>query len=146
VTPNVATLEAVYEAINRADVAAILSLQADDVEWQGPAAFPDLAGPHRGHEGVRDYARHVSDAWQEFTVHPERFFDLGEQVLVLTRERGRGRLSGIEVQSQPTAHLWTLRDGVVVRFQVFWNREEGLRACLKPIGRLRRRIPPGEPA
>jgi ketosteroid isomerase-like protein len=49
-------------------------------------------------------------------------------VLVLTRERGRGRLSGVEVQSQPTAHLWTLRDGVVTRFEVFWEREEGLRA------------------
>ena len=125
---NVATLEAVYEAINRADVGAILEVQAEDVEWRGPAAFPDLAGPHRGHDGVRAYAKHVSDAWREFTVHAERFIDFGEQVLVLTRERGRGRLSGIEVQSQPTAHLWTLRDGVVKHFQVFWNREDGLRA------------------
>jgi ketosteroid isomerase-like protein len=89
----------------------------------------------------------VSDAWQEFTVQAERFIDFGERVLVLTRERGRGRLSGIEVQSQPTAHLWTLRNGVVVRFQVFWNREDGLRATgLRNIGRLRRRIPPGGPA
>lgn len=125
---NVAILEAVYDAINRADVASILSLQADDVEWRGPAAFPDLAGPHRGHDGVRAYAEHVSAAWREFTVHAERFIDFGERVLVLTRERGRGRLSGVEVQSQPTAHLWTLRDGQVVRFQVFWEREEGLRA------------------
>ena len=127
------TLEAVYDAINRADVPAILSLQADDVEWRGPSAFPDLAGPHRGHDGVRAYTRHVSEAWKEFTVRAERFFDLGERVLVLTRERGRGRSSGIEVQSQPTAHLWTLRDGVVVRFEVFWEREEGLRAAgVKP--------------
>jgi ketosteroid isomerase-like protein len=129
VSANVATLEAVYDAINRADVPAILSLQADDVEWRGPSAFPDLAGPHRGHDGVRAYTRHVSEAWKEFTVRAERFLDLGERVLVLTRERGRGRLSGIEVQSQPTAHLWTLRDGVVVRFQVFWDRDEGLRAA-----------------
>ncbi len=125
---NVATLEAVYDAINRADVAAILNLQAEDVEWRGPEAFPDLAGPHRGHDGVRTYAQHVSDAWQEFTVRAEQFLDFGERVLVLTRERGRGRLSGVEVQSQPTAHLWTLRDGYVVGFQVFWEREEGLRA------------------
>ena len=126
---DVTTLETLYAAINRADVEGILSLQAADVEWRGPADFPDLAGPHRGHEGVRAYARHVSDAWEEFTVRAERFLDLGERVLVLTRERGRGRLSGIEVQSQPTAHLWTLRNGEVVRFQVFWNREEGLVAA-----------------
>jgi ketosteroid isomerase-like protein len=125
---NVTILQAVYAAINRADVGGILSLQADDVEWRGPSAFPDLAGPHRGHEGVRAYAEHVSDAWREFTILAERFIDFGEQVLVLTRERGRGRLSGVEVRSQPTAHLWTLRDGQVVRFQVFWEREDGLRA------------------
>jgi uncharacterized protein len=129
VDQNVATLETLYDAINRADMHAILSLQADDVEWRGPIAFPDLAGPHHGHEGVRTYAERVSDAWQEFTVDAERFVELGDRVLVLTRERGRGRISGIEVQSQPTAHLWTLRDGRVVRFQVFWDREEGLRAA-----------------
>jgi ketosteroid isomerase-like protein len=130
---DVATLESVYEAINQADIEGILRVQSEDVEWHGPPAFPDLAGPHRGHEGVRAYAANVADAWQEFTVRAERFFDLGERVLVLTRERGRGRSSGIEVQSQPTAHLWTLRDGVVVRFEVFWEREEGLRAAgVKP--------------
>src|SRR4029453_10335682 len=125
VNGDVATLETLYEAINRADLDAILSLQAEDVEWHGPETFPDLVGPHRGHQGVRAYAARVSDAWEEFTVRAERFLDLGNQVLVLTREQGRGRASGIEVQSHPTAHLWTLRDGVVVRFQVFWEREEG---------------------
>jgi ketosteroid isomerase-like protein len=129
VSGNVATLETLYEAINRADLEGILRIQSEDVEWHGPEAFPDLAVPHRGHEGVRAYAGRIADAWEEFSVRAERFLDLGEHVLVLTRERGRGRSSGIEVQSQPTAHLWTLRDGFVVRFQVFWEREEGLRAA-----------------
>jgi len=129
VNENVATLESLYEAINRADVDAILRLQADDVEWHGPQPFPDLAGPHRGHAGVRAYAARISDAWEEFSIHAERFVELGDRVLVLTKERGRGRRSGIEVQSQPTAHLWTLHEGIVVRFQVFWDRDEGLRAA-----------------
>jgi ketosteroid isomerase-like protein len=127
VNENVATLETLYEAINHADVDGILRLQADDVEWHGPQPFPDLAGPHHGHDGVRAYAARISDAWKEFSIHAERFVEVGNRVLVLTRERGLGRRSGIEVQSRPTAHLWTLHDGVVVRFQVFWDREEGLR-------------------
>jgi ketosteroid isomerase-like protein len=138
VDENVATLEALYDAINRADLEAILSLQAEDVEWHGPQTFPDLLGPHRGHDGVRAYAGSITDAWQEFTVRPERFFDLGDRVLVLTRERGRGRASGIEVQSRPTAHLWTMRDGRVVRFEVYWDREEGLRAAGIRLRRARR--------
>jgi ketosteroid isomerase-like protein len=132
-TGNVATLEAVYAAINRSDVEGILRLQAEDVEWRGPLPFPDLSGTHHGHDGVRAYAKRIHDAWEEFSVIPERFLDLGDRVLVLTRERGRGRRSGIEVHSQPTAHLWTLRNGVVVSFEVFWEREEGLQAVgVKP--------------
>jgi ketosteroid isomerase-like protein len=138
---NVATLEALYAAINRADLDAILRLQAEDVEWHGPQVFPDLAGPHRGHDGVRAYAGSITDAWQEFSVRPERFLDLGDRVLVLTREHGRGRASGIEVQSRPTAHLWTLRDGAVVRFEVFWEREEGFRAVGVRPPRARRDRP-----
>jgi ketosteroid isomerase-like protein len=126
---NVTTLEAVYEAINRADLDTILSLQSEDVEWCGPQVFPDIAGPHHGHDGVRAYAARISDAWEDFSIRPERFLELGDRVLVLTRERGRGRASQIEVQSRPTAHLWTLEDGYVVRFEVFWEREEGLRAA-----------------
>ena len=124
---DVVTLERLYEAINRSDLEGILRVQSEDVEWHGPRIFPDLAGPHRGHDGIRAYTRRVMDAWSEFSVIPEKFVDLGERVLVLTRERGRGRASGIEVQSRPTAHLWTLRDGIVVRFQVFWDREDALR-------------------
>jgi ketosteroid isomerase-like protein len=127
VSENLATLEALYDAINRSDLDAILRLQAEDVEWCGPQVFPDIAGPHHGHDGVRAYAERISDAWEDFTIEPEGFFELGDRVLVLTQERGRGRLSKIEVESRPTAHLWTLSDGYVVRFEVFWDREEGLR-------------------
>lgn len=134
---NVATLEALYDAINRSDLEAILSLQAEDVEWCGPQVFPDIAGPHRGHAGVRVYAERISDAWEDFSIRAERFVELGDRVLVLTRERGRGRMSKIEVQSRPTAHLWTLEDGYVVRFQVFWDREEGLRAAGVSLGPAR---------
>jgi len=142
VNGDVVTLERLYEAINRADMDGILRVQARDVEWHGPPVFPDLAGPHRGHDGIRAYARRIMDAWSEFSVIPEGFFDLGERVLVLTRERGRGRASGIEVQSRPTAHLWTLSDGFVVRFQVFWDREEGLREAGVPTPRPGRRARP----
>ena len=120
-------LACLYEAMNRGDVESIVRIQAPDVVWQG--AFADLAEPHHGHAGVRAYARRVTEAWDEFTVEPERFIDLGDRVLVLAREHGRGRYSGAEVQSHQTAHVWTLRDGEIVRFQVYWDREEGLRAA-----------------
>jgi ketosteroid isomerase-like protein len=129
VSPDVDILRSLYAAINRGDLAGILRLQADDVEWLGPSVFPDLDEPHHGHAGVRTYAARVTEAWDRFRITTERFIELGEEVLVLTREQGRGRGSGVPVQSRGTAHLWKLRDGKVVRFQVYWDREEGLRAA-----------------
>ena len=121
------TLRTVYDAMNRGDVDSILRVQAADVVWRG--GFADLTEPHRGHAGVRTFARRLNEAWDDFGIVPERFIDLGGRVLVLARERGRGRYSGAEVRSHQTAHVWTLRDGEVVHFQVYWDREEGIRAA-----------------
>lgn len=61
---------------------------------------------------------------------PEEFIDAGaDQVLVFSREGGRGRGSGAEVESHPTAHLWTIRDGRAVRMQSYWERADALEAA-----------------
>ena len=61
---------------------------------------------------------------------PEEFIDAGDdQVLVFSREGGRGRGSGAEVMTQPTAHLWTIRNGRAVRMQSYWERTEALEAA-----------------
>jgi ketosteroid isomerase-like protein len=60
---------------------------------------------------------------------PERFIDAGhDRVLVFSREGGRGKESGAEVQTHLTAHLWTLRDGKAIRMQSYWERAEALEA------------------
>jgi hypothetical protein len=125
---NVDVVREIYEAINDGDLDGILAHMDPNVEWRGPSAFPDLAEPHHGHDGVRAYAARVSQSFEDFSVTPEEIRDLGERVLVLTREHGRGKGSGAEVRSQPTAHVWTLRDGAVVSFRVYWEREDAFEA------------------
>ncbi len=51
----------------------------------------------------------------------------GGRVLVLSTERGVGRGSGIVLEHHPAA-IWTVRDGLVTRFQAFGDRAEALRA------------------
>ncbi len=101
-----------------------------DIDWRGPRQFPDLAEPHYGHEGVRDYIAKIYEALDDYRMVPEEFIDAGDdQVLVFSREGGRGRGSGAEVYSQPTAHLWTMRDGKAIRMQSYWEREDALEAA-----------------
>ena len=76
------------------------------------------------YENVELVRRGCYDAFAERGV-----FKYGaDQVLVFSREGGRGRGSGAEVVTQPTAHLWTIRDGKAIRMQSYWERSEALEA------------------
>jgi ketosteroid isomerase-like protein len=100
-----------------------------EIEWLGPREFPDLAEPHYGHDGVRRYLDKLSEAIEDYRMVPEEFIDAGaDQVLVFSREGGRGRGSGAEVQTHPTAHLWRLRNGKAIRMQSYWERSDALEA------------------
>jgi ketosteroid isomerase-like protein len=100
-----------------------------EIEWNGPREFPDLAEPHYGYDGVARYLREITDVLDDYRMVPERFVDAGEdRVLVFSREGGRGKESGAEVQTHLTAHLWTLRDGKAIRMQSYWERADALDA------------------
>jgi ketosteroid isomerase-like protein len=100
------------------------------IEWHGPREFPDLAEPHYGHEGVARYLDKVNEVFDDYRMVPEEFIDAGEdQVLVFSREGGRGKGSGAKVQTNPTAHLWTLQDGKAIRMKSYWQRSEALEAA-----------------
>jgi ketosteroid isomerase-like protein len=103
-----------YEALAKGRIA--FELLDPEIEWRGPREFPDLAEPDHGHEGVERYIAQLSEVFNDYRMVAEGFIDAGDdQVLVFTREAGRGRGSGIELQTNPTGHLWTLRDGKAIR-------------------------------
>ena len=101
-----------------------------EIEWRGPREFPDLAQPHYGHEGVRRYIETLFEVLDDYRMAPEEFIDAGaDQVLVFSREGGRGKGSGAEVITQPTAHLWTIRGAKAIRMHSYWERSDALEAA-----------------
>jgi ketosteroid isomerase-like protein len=101
-----------------------------EIQWRGPRQFPDLAAPRYGHDGVREYIAKLNEAFDDYRMVAEEFIDLGnDRVLVFAREGGRGKGSGLEVQTNPTAHLYTLRNGKAIRMQSYWERAEALEAA-----------------
>ncbi|MFL5867016.1 MAG: nuclear transport factor 2 family protein, partial [Thermoleophilaceae bacterium] len=84
---------------------------------------------HYGYEGVASYVAKIAEAIDDYRMAPERFIDVSDnRVLVFSREGGRGKGSGAEVQTHSTAHLWTLRNGRAVRMQSYWERADALEA------------------
>ena len=82
---------------------------------------------YEGYEGVMRWRADVSDVWESYRSEPEEFFDGDEVVVVFTRERGRAKGSGIEVDQHPTALLCRLRGGRVSEIRLYHDRGRALR-------------------
>jgi|1185.fasta_scaffold405579_2 ketosteroid isomerase-like protein len=82
--------------------------------------------------GVGDVAATLGgwlSAWERpLVIEADELIPAGTRILALVRWRGRGKGSGVEMESEG-AHLWTFRDGLAVRFDVYRDRDEA-RAAL----------------
>jgi ketosteroid isomerase-like protein len=69
---------------------------------------------------MRDWLR----AWERpIKIEPEEFIQSGDRILVMIRWSGRGKGSGAQIDAEG-AHLWTFRDGLVVDYGVYRDRDE----------------------
>jgi uncharacterized protein len=125
---NVEVVQTASEAINNGDDERLLGLTASDIEIEASDLLLDQ-GTFRGHDGAREYAESLREVWgNSLRIHAEDFIEHRDCVVVMARTSARGKTSGAEVEI-PLAHIWTIRAGEVVRFQVFGSREEALEAA-----------------
>jgi ketosteroid isomerase-like protein len=76
------------------------------------------------YEGFVDVMRNWLSAWERpFTVEVDELIGSGDRILALIRWKGRGKGSGAEMEATG-AHLWTFRDGLVVHYAVYRDRDE----------------------
>jgi ketosteroid isomerase-like protein len=108
-------VEGAYDAFRQGDIDTILSVMSDDVEWHVPTVLPQGMDV-RGRDGVGQFLARLSELWDDFQVEVEDFLMSDERlaVMVLTR----GKLEGDDA-SYRAVHVWTVRDGVVVRFHEY---------------------------
>jgi len=100
-------------AITSGDVDAAFEVCHPDIEFLSVLAV----GGQRyvGHDGIRQYFEDFASAWSEWRaeVHSVEPLDDGRMEIVMTMHfRGKG--SGAML-SERTAHVWTLRDGRLLR-------------------------------
>ena len=115
-----------YAAFARKDYDAVLELADAEVEYE----FADSLAHDsicRGRAEVHQLWRQLDEIFVEWESRPDEFLDLGDHVLVLARESGVGRASGLRFD-QKLGHLLSFEDGRIVRFQVFGSWKRALRA------------------
>jgi ketosteroid isomerase-like protein len=124
------TLRAGYEAWNRRDFEALAAFLANDTEIVPVSELPDMA-PFTGRPQAERFWESLVATWETFIFTPVAFEPHGDQLLVEVRVNAKARGSGIELEEQ-MAHLYTLRDGEVVRLQAFTSTEEARESLAYP--------------
>jgi len=124
---QIAVAKRPYAARNRGQVDAVLAECDPDVEWHPHLAT--LGGkPIFGHAGVREYMASLTEDWEYFHHEPEEFFGVGDNVVAFVHTSARGKSSGIELDV-PVGHVFSFRDGRVLRFVTYLDRSEAMRAA-----------------
>jgi ketosteroid isomerase-like protein len=83
---------------------------------------------YQGLEGAREFMRDWLDAWEDWQLEVEALHDVGDKVVAIVRQRGRSKSTGLEV-NMSFAQVFTLKNGLVTRMQMYAEPAEGLRAA-----------------
>ena len=114
-------VQQIYAAFGRRDVPAILSMVADDVDWEFVGS-PGLAyaGRRRNRAEVADFfaAIPVTDDIQVF--EPREFIEAGDHVTVLGWEKSTALDTGKAFETE-WVHVFTVKEGKVTRWRGLFN-------------------------
>jgi ketosteroid isomerase-like protein len=124
---NVEIIRGGFEALSEGGVDALMPLIHPEFEMTTPANLAAEPDTYRGPEGVRRYFDSFYDAMDEVRFEPGKLREAGERVIAQSTLIARGRATGIEAKQQVVL-VWTLRDELVIRVEVFATLEEALEA------------------
>jgi len=104
-----------YEAFNQGDVQGATQDWADDFVWQGSNSteLPG-GGEHTGKDQALNALQQAVEAWDEFKLSADEFFEDGDTVVVL----GHTEVSkGGNSAKTPVVHIWRWEGDKIKRFQ-----------------------------
>jgi ketosteroid isomerase-like protein len=123
VSANLDLVKSIFDAWERGDWSS--------ADWADPEIdFEMIGGLHTGRwKGIGqmgDAWGTMVRAWDGLRAIPDEFRELDDgRVLVLLRNEGRGRGSGIEIGeiSVKAANVFTIRGGKVTHLALYWDRD-----------------------
>ena len=118
---NVEVVKGLYAAFARRDISAMLALLSPDIVWTEPEnPFNACGGTRRGHEGFLEWARVGHESEDVLALEPQLVLTGGNHVAVVGHTRCRAKSTG-RMYETDFVHLVTFEQGLVVRFQEFFD-------------------------
>lgn len=132
---SVGTVQGIYEAFGREDVAAILAKLASDVEWEYGVNSTDVPWlqPRRGRDEVAGFFQALA-ALDFHKFQPTALLESGDLVVALINLEATVKTTGRRVVEEDEVHLWRFNAaGEVARFRhradthLHWTAVDGHR-------------------
>ena len=117
-----------YQLFQKGDIPHLLERYHDDALWIEPEAenIP-FAGKHTGKAEIARFFERLDAHAQALRFEPKNFIAEGDKVVVTGEATWLARNTGRSYDS-PWVHIFTMRDGKVVRFESYHDTAAGERA------------------
>jgi ketosteroid isomerase-like protein len=114
-------------AYNRRDFDAAVEHFDPQIEWVlPPLQFSDsCVGP----DEVKRFWKGLDETFDDLRLDPQESIDAGDRVAVRLRFYGRGKGSGLELDTEMYHQVSTFRDGKMVRIEYFTDWAGALEAA-----------------
>lgn len=118
---NTQTIQNIYAAFGRGDIAAILNALASDVEWIHTAASAiPFSGTYRGTQQVGTFFQKLVEGQDTLAFEPREFVAQGEAVVAFGAIKGRSKATGKTYETD-WVMKWHLQNGKVTKFHHFFD-------------------------
>jgi ketosteroid isomerase-like protein len=114
------TLDRYYAALKAGDRVALRGVVSDDIEvhYPAPEGLLPWAGDWTGFEGFEAFIAAVGDHLLIDAVEPLAIHAAGDTVIAVLKGEWTVKATARKVRTE-TVNIFTLRDGKIVRYQVF---------------------------
>ena len=116
-TTNKEIIESAYGSFSKGDVPAVLAVMDPSIEWSEAEGWPLYDGTFVGPQAIVDGVfMRLGEIGDDFSVHVNQLVAEGDTVVALGtytwNRKGTGEPAEVKM-----AHVWTLADGKIIRFQ-----------------------------
>jgi ketosteroid isomerase-like protein len=114
--------------LDRGDIATVVALLDPQVQWTEAESFPYYSGTWAGPEAVvNNVLIPLARDWEGFSARAHEFIASGDRVVSLGIYTGTFKKTGRAIRVA-FAHVWTVRDGKLARFDMYTDTARVLQA------------------
>jgi ketosteroid isomerase-like protein len=125
---NVDVVRRQFAAFERGGLDAVAKFWHPNIEWRAVEGAADDVGLMRGHNALRRYYQDWIETMGDLRADVEEvLFEANEQIVVVVRNSGRGRASGVLTTGRYFVAC-TVRDGQIASGREYATREQALEA------------------